>query len=175
MGWLIFGLLVLLLVGGLIGFMRVREHDRQPTDDTLVAELLGEDIPHPPDGTAVLSAAHPPDGTAVLSAAHPPGDIVHPADDIAVLPAAHPPEDTEVLPVAPPPRAAEAPPIPNAPAGPDSPASTVPAQSGAQPPASGGPEDGDWLESQLAWIRNWSQRMQDQLGSGTAQDPDRQD
>jgi hypothetical protein len=135
MAWLIAGLFVLLLTGGLIGFARAREHDRehdrQPTDDTLVAELLGEDVSHAPD-------------------------------DTDVLPAARPPEDTLVLPT------------PDEPAGPGSPASTAPAETGAPARAPGtAAEDGDWLESQLAWIRNWSQRMQEQLGPGAGQEHDR--
>ena len=48
MGWFIAGVLVLLLIGGLIGFGRARERDRQPADDTLLAELLGEDVTPPP-------------------------------------------------------------------------------------------------------------------------------
>jgi hypothetical protein len=157
MGWVIAGLLVLLLVGGLIGFARVRERDRQPADDTLLAELLGEDVPPPP----------PPPAPA-------PGDTV-------VLPPARTPDGTEILPVVSVPRAAEVPEAPAAarppaPAGtPDQRAPDAPAEARAQPAPDAPDEDGDWLESQLSWIRNWSQRMQDQIGSSGAQEPDRHD
>ena len=66
MGWFIAGLLILLLIGSLIGFGRARERDRQPADDTLLAELLGEEVtpPPPPAAPATQTCA---DGTVILA------------------------------------------------------------------------------------------------------------
>jgi hypothetical protein len=39
-------------------------------------------------------------------------------------------------------------------------------------PAARPGEDGDWLGTQLAWITAWSQRIQEQIGSGGEPGPD---
>jgi hypothetical protein len=196
MGWLIAGLLVLLLIGGLIGFSRVREHDRQPADDTLLAELLGEDVSQPPPPAVPspppVAPSPPPVAPSPPPAAPSPPPFAPPQspalaapDDTEVLPPVRTTDGTEILPVVPAPQAAEVPPAPEAPAETQPPARPAPVEAPDEPapethapeahPAEAHADDGDWLESQLAWIRNWSQRMQDQIDSGSGQGPDRQD
>lgn len=123
MGWLIAGLLLLLLIGGLAVSARAWGRGHEPTDDTLVAELLGDS--HPPP-----SPPPPPSWTQT-----------------AVLPAVRPQDRTTAPPDARP--------------------------QDVRPPEPAAPADeGDWLESQLAWIKNWSEQMHDQFGSGAHADPD---
>jgi hypothetical protein len=114
LGWLITWLLLALL-GGLAVFTR-RGRRHPPTDETLIAELLG---PSEPPTVRVLS---------------PPAPQPHKEDE--PRPAPQPQED-------------EPPPAPAAlPAG-----------------------EGGWLETQLALITAWSERMQQQIASSQA-DPD---
>jgi len=177
MGWFIAGVLVLLLIGGLIGFGRARERDRQPADDTLLAELLGEDVTPPPPPPPLAAVRLDDPGVPLDDPGVPPDDPGVPLDDTAVLPPAHTPDGTEIMPVLPPPQAAAVPSAPPAPRPAQARATPEPPESRETPdqPAPDTPAgDGDWLESQLAWIRNWSERMQDQIGPGSAQEANRQ-
>jgi len=110
---LIVGLLGLVLVVGLVMFIRGRRRPRPSADDTLVTDLLG-----PSDRSAIPAPQAQPEPK----------------------PAPAPPAQQDGEPA----------PAPSA----------LPAR-----------ED-DWLETQLAWISAWSQRMNQQLTSAEQSEPD---
>ena len=110
---LIVGLLGLVLVVGLVMFIRGRRRPRPSADDTLVTDLLG-------------------------------------------------PSDRSAIPA---PQAQQEP----------KPAPARPAQQDGEPapaPSALPAREDDWLETQLAWISAWSQRMNQQLTSAEQSEPD---
>jgi hypothetical protein len=145
MGWLIAGLLGLVLLAGLAVVIRRVGGSRRAADDTLVTDLLGP--PEVPAGPA------PPVGE---EAELPPAPRAGEGDGPAPVPRAG--EGDGPPPV---PRAGEGdgpPPVPRA------------RKEGGHGPPDGA---GDWLETQLAWITAWSQRMHQEIESAGRPDPDR--
>lgn len=130
--------LLLALAGGLALFTH-RSRRRPAADDTLVADLLG-----PRTGPGRPAPQAPP--APREHAEFPPVPAAHP------VPAARPPADR-----APQPAAAR---------GPQAAAdSSLP-----QPAAESGPQpaEGDWLDTQLAWITEWSAKMREQIAPSAA-------
>jgi hypothetical protein len=143
-GWLIAGLLGLVFLGGLVVFIR-RRHSRPSADDTLVTDLLG-----PPDQPTAATAQAPWEGVP--------------------LPAPRTREEASPAPQA---RAEGEPaPAPQARAeGEPAPAPQVWAEGEPSPIPALPAGEGDWLETQLAWINAWSQRMNQQITSAEQPEP----
>ena len=134
---LIVGLLGLVLVVGLVMFIRGRRRPRPSADDTLVTDLLG-----PSDRSAIPA----------------------PQAQQEPKPAPAPPAQQDGEP-APAPQAQPEP----------KPAPAPPAQRDGEPapaPSALPAREDDWLETQLAWISAWSQRMNQQLTSAEQSEPD---
>ena len=138
MGWLIGGLFGLVLLGGLVVLARRRGRHHRAADDTLVTDLLG-----PRDAAAVPA----PQAPAVAEPSPAPAD----AEPRPAPPAE---EDARRPPAAPAGEGTEGPRVPRA---------RIAAE--PSPPPSGTAAEGDWLDSQLAWISEWSQRMHEQIES----------
>jgi hypothetical protein len=156
--WLIAGLVGLVFLGGLVVFYRGRRRSRPSADDTLVTDLLG-----PPDPPAVpvpqaAGEGNPPPVPQAAGEGEPPP-----------LPSARPAGEGEPAPA------------PSArPAGEGEPAPTPsarPAGEGEPAPTPSGPPAGEdnWLESQLAWINAWSQRINQQITSAEEPEPPRKE
>jgi hypothetical protein len=146
--WLIAGLVGLVFLGGLLLFIRGRGRYRPSADDTLVTDLLGPpDLPAVPPrqlqrGGAPSPAAQAPGDGQPSPAAQTPGDG-------QPSPAAQAPEGVHPEPALQAPEEDEPSPVPLAP-----------------------PAEENWLESQLAWINAWSQRMNQQITSAEQPEPD---
>jgi len=175
-GWLIVGLLGLAFLSGLVVFIRKRRA-RPSADDTLVADLLG-----PPELPEFAAPRTWDDGPRAPA----------PQAQKDGRPARAPRERKDRWPPRGPRRASpnpqtreDGPPSPSAQTqenGAHPPASPAPGQPSPAPqareegqpsPAPSAPPAGaeDWLETQLAWIDAWSQRMKEQITSG--QQPER--
>jgi outer membrane biosynthesis protein TonB len=146
---LIAGLLGLVLVGGLVMFIRGRKRPRPSADDTLVTDLLG-----PPDRPAI-PAPHGQQETQPAPAPRAPQEA-QPA------PAPQAPQEAQPAPAPQAPQEAQPAPAPRARE------EAKPAPAPSAPPA----REDDWLETQLAWISAWSRRMNQQLTSAEQSEPD---
>lgn len=140
MGWLIGGLL-LVLAGGLAVF--TRWHRRRPvSDDSLLAELLGTPVrppaallEHGPAGTPAVPAPRPPGGGTPRAATESRSQLA--AGSRRRLTAGSRP----------------------------APAAGGGAQSAAEGSAQPAANASSWLETQLAWISAWSERMHDEIAA----------
>ena len=196
MGWFIAGLLGLVFLGGLVLFIR-RRRSRPSADDTLVTDLLGPpDQPAVPAPLGQRRGAPAPAAKASPPAAKAPEESEPPPAAKAPPPAAKAPGESEPPPAAktrkkgvrrfavqargggvrsPAAKAAEdSEPSPAVKAAENSELSpAAQAREGVEaapaPPAPA--EDGDWLETQLAWINAWSQRMNQQITSAEQPEP----
>lgn len=149
MGWLIGGLL-LVLAGGLAVF--TRWHRRRPVSDaSLLAELLGTPVrppaARPEQGQAGVPAPRPPAGADPRAAAESRSQLTAASKSPLAT------GSTRRL-------TAGSRPAPAA-EGSAQPA----AEASAQPAA-----EASWLETQLAWISAWSERMHDEI-AGSAPGP----
>jgi hypothetical protein len=147
MGWLIAGLFGLILLGGLVVLARRRGGHRRGADDTLVTELLGP-------REVAAAPARPAEAEADRSPVPPAG------------------EEAERSPVPPAGEEAERSPGPPAEEGADR-SPVTQATKAVESSPSGPDAEGDWLESQLAWITEWSQQMHQQIESAGRPGPDR--
>ena len=136
MSGLIGGLFGLVFLGGLLMFIRGRGRTRSSADDTLITDLLGP----PALGPRAREEGDPSPAARAAEKGQPP-------------PAARAREEDKPPPAA---RAREE----------DKPPPAVRAREEDKPPPAAsalpGGED-DWLETQLAWINAWSQRMNQQI------------
>lgn len=199
-GWLIVGLLGLACLSGLVVFIR-RRRSRPSADDTLVADLLGPpELPEIParqtweDGPRSAALQAQRDGRTARSprarkdrwpprAGRPSPDPQEREDGQCSPAPGGPTPDLQAR------GDGQLSPTPDTPSpapGRPSRASDQPSPASGQPsPASQAREDGppspapcappaaaqDWLETQLAWINAWSQRMKEQITS--AEQPER--
>jgi hypothetical protein len=101
--------------------------------------------------------------------------------DVPARPAARAGEEPEPSPA---PRAQEKPGLPPASQAREEPASQArqepapqPPGEAERPPAASAPQagEGDWLETQLAWIAAWSRRIHHQIQSAGRSEPDREE
>jgi len=161
--WLIVGLLVLVILVGLVVFIR-RRHSRPAADDTLVTDLLGPpDLPTIPASRARWAGTRPPAQQARRTGTPAPARQAREEGDR--FPARQAREESDRFPAR---RAREK--SERSPAPPASGDGEVRAASPASPDA----ED-DWLETQLAWINAWSQRMNQQITSAEQPRPHRKE
>jgi hypothetical protein len=150
--WLIVGLLGLVFLGGLLLFIWGRGRSRPSADDTLVTDLLG-----PPDQPAIPAARARREG-APAPAAQVRGEGRPPPAQQARAEGQLSPASRA--------RAKDRPsPGPQAPRE-SQPSAAVQApeedQRSPVPPAPPATEE-NWLETQLAWINAWSERMNQQI------------
>jgi hypothetical protein len=173
--WLIVGLLGLVFLGGLLLFIWGRGRSRPAVDDTLVTDLLG-----PPDRPAVAVRARregvPSPASEVPGEGRPaPAQQAGAEGQLSPAPRARAerrpspaPRAREKRQRAPAPRTrAEGRPSPAPQAsGEGQPSAAVQASGEDQrspvPPAPPATEE-NWLETQLAWINAWSQRMNQRI------------
>jgi len=174
--WLIVGLLGLVFLGGLLLFIWGRGRSRPHADDTLVTDLLG-----PPGQPAVPAAGArreglPSPASQVLGEGQPsPVQQARAEGQLSPAPRAEgrpspAPRAREKRQRAPAPRAradGQPSPAPRA-SGEGRPSAAVQASGedprSPVPPAPPATEE-NWLETQLAWINAWSQRMNQQITS----------
>jgi len=182
--WLIVGLLGLVFLGGLLLFIWGRGRSRPSADDTLVTDLLG-----PPDQPAVPSARARREDVPSPASQVPGEDRPSPAQraraEGQLSPAARAQAEHRPSPAprarekrrrAPAPRArADGQPSPAPQASGEGRPSAAAQPSGEDqrspfPPAPPATEE-NWLETQLAWINAWSQRMNQQITSTDEAEP----
>jgi len=172
-GWLIVGLLGLAFLSGLVVFIR-RHRSRPSADDTLVADLLGPpelpEFPAPPtweDGSRSPAPQGQKDGQP-SRAPRARKDRRPSRVPGRAAPSAQAREDGQPSP-------AHGPPSPDPQAREDGQPAPAPGRRSPDPQEDGQPSLApsappaaaeDWLETQLAWINAWSQRMKEQITSG---------
>src|SRR5262244_4418417 len=169
--WLIVGLLVLIVLVGLVVFIR-RRHFRPAADDTLVTDLLGPpDLPTIPASRARWTGTRPPAQQARRTGT--PAPARQAREEGQSSPARQAREEGQSSPA----RQAreEGDRFPARQAREKSERTPAPPASGdgeVRPasPASPDAED-DWLETQLAWINTWSQRINQQITSAEQPGP----
>jgi len=187
--WLIAGLLGLAFLSGLVVFIRKRRA-RPSADDTLVADLLGPpELPEFPaprtwdDGPSSPAQQEPEDGPPARAPRQPwrarrqPSPAPQTRENGRPAHAPRQPSPAAGQPSPAPQtredgRPARAPGQPSPAAGPPSPAPQArengpPSTASSAPPAAAQ----DWLETQLAWIDAWSQRMKEQITSAEQPEP----
>ena len=163
MRWLIVGLLVLVVLVGLVVFIR-RRHFRPAADDTLVTDLLGPpDLPTIPASRARWTGTRPPAQQARRTGT--PAPARQAREEGQSSPARQAREEGQSSPARQAREKSE-----RSPAPPASGDGEVRPASPASPDA----ED-DWLETQLAWINTWSQRINQQITSAEQPGPHRKE
>jgi hypothetical protein len=153
------GLLGLVFLGGLLMFIRGRGRSRPSADDTLVTDLLGPpDLPAAPAPQEQRARAPSPAWQARKESEPSPARQARKESEPSPARQARKEREPSAARQA---RKESERPTPQASGeGELSPASSA-------PPA----EEGDWLETQLAWINAWSQRMNQQITSAEQPKP----
>jgi hypothetical protein len=198
--WLIVGLLGLVLLGGLVVIIRGRGRSRHSADDTLVTDLLGPpDLPTAPAPQARREGPPSRIPGAREEGRPSPAPRERKEDRPSPAPQARAKRGPSPVPQAraergpspaPQARAERGPspapwvrkersPSPAAQArkeGRPSPAPRARAESGPSPIPSALPTgQDDWLETQLAWINAWSQRIKQQITGAERPEPHRKE
>jgi hypothetical protein len=182
--WVIAGLLGLVFLGGLLMFIRGRGRSRPSADDTLVTDLLGPpDLPAAPTAPQEQRTRGPSPARQARKESEPssarqarkegePSSARQARKEGEPSPARQARKEGEPSPARQAREESEPSPAGQAREESERPTPQVSGEGELSPASSAPPaEEGDWLETQLAWINAWSQRMNQQITSAEQPKP----